>query len=350
MTEEIGREETPQVRPYDFRSPERLTSSTRRSLEPNQGQLAESLSDALSEALAMPCHVRFEKLSEESSEDFLSNGKLATYQLKPVAQRGNVYFQVESPLAQALIDRLMGGPCMPREVDRAPTEIETALLTPLADEVSSSTAQSWNGEGTSIGESTFLTRNLSREIETITGVISSFAVRFGDDALAAAEAEAKKPEDEVPEEAVPEEEEKSADEEKEEGAGEENQEKDAETDTEEAPEDDPTITGRLRLFFNFDELADILGFGKSGTGPAEGDEHLTTDHLAQVTIPLSASYRPTPVAIRDITTLQVGDVLFLDHKPTDEVEIRMGNVISFYGHPGAIEKSIGVRISRSRKV
>lgn len=334
MTEEMGRDHTPQIRPYDFRSPERLTSSTRRSLEPNQGMLAGYLTDALSEALAIPCTVRFEKLAENSSEEFLSNEKIATYSLKPVAHRGDILVQLESPLAQAFVDRLVGGPGEPRAIDRAPTDIEVALLQSLAGDIGSSTARSWNSETAPAGEPAFLSRSLRQELESITGVISSFAVRFGEEVAPLSEEEGE----ETAEEEAP----------GEDAAGEEAEEGEAEGEA--PPEDDSSIAGRMRLFFNFEDLADVLGFGKGASGPGEGDEHITPEHIASVTLPLYVSYQPTPVAIRDIATLQVGDVLFLDHKPSDEVEIRVGKELSFFGHPGAIDNSIGVRISRSRKI
>lgn len=336
MTAERGRgPDSPQVRPYDFRSPERLTSRTRRHLEPNQELLAERIGEALSTLLAVPCSIRFEKLTERSTEAFLGEGHDPSFRLRPAAGRREIFLRVQTRLAQAFIDRLLGGVGDPRDVERPPTDIEAAVLGMVAAEVSGSTARSWNAEPGAAGESTFLTRKGMRGIKSISGLISTFTLRFGEDAPSAEET----PEEEAAE-APPEEAEAEVTE------GETAESADAALE-EEAPGDD-SLAGRFRIFFHYDDLAEILGFGKGDTGPGEGDEHVTTAHLAAVALPLSARYRPTPVAIRDITSLRLGDVLYLDHKPTDEVEVRVGREFAFYGNPGAVDGSIGVRISRSK--
>ena len=45
--------------------------------------------------------------------------------------------------------------------------------------------------------------------------------------------------------------------------------------------------------------------------------------------------------------LQVGDVVQLDRKVTDEVQVAIGDKVVFVGHPGTRNGNVGIRITRA---
>ncbi len=281
------------VRPYDFRSPERLTSATKALLVPAQQKLAEYLTDTLGRELDCPCAVTFDRADERSLDSFLRPEADPVHRLKPVDERGDVFFRIDSALAQAFVDRILGGPGAPREVERPPTDIEAALLGAVAARAAEAVGASWDEE-VGATEPFPLDGSARRDVEPSAGVISSFSITLGD------EGEGGEP-----------------------------------------------ARGTIRFFYDFDDLGDALGFAKAVASENDAPETVTTEHLAKMRLRLTARYRPTPVQIRDLTSLRVGDVLYLDHKLTDEVEIAFDGKTAFYGYPGTVDSSIGVRISRT---
>lgn len=54
----------------------------------------------------------------------------------------------------------------------------------------------------------------------------------------------------------------------------------------------------------------------------------------------------TQITVREFLELQVGDVLRLDRRKNQEIEVFVGNKLKFYGVPGRKEGRIAVKITR----
>jgi flagellar motor switch protein FliM len=109
----------------------------------------------------------------------------------------------------------------------------------------------------------------------------------------------------------------------------------------------------FRLFYSYQAVFCLLGLAEEGAESPEADSEVEADvireRLSRVRLPLSVRFTPTPVQLRDILALRVGDVLYLDRRMDDEVEILIGRSRAFYGHPGALGDTIGVQVSRKRE-
>lgn len=63
-------------------------------------------------------------------------------------------------------------------------------------------------------------------------------------------------------------------------------------------------------------------------------------------VPVKAVLGRTTVTVRDVLELQPGDVLALDTGVNDELEVRVGDLLKFYGIPGVKKNRTAVRITR----
>lgn len=291
MTEFGSQPQSDPVRAYDFRRPERLTASVRDELRADQKALGRELGDCLAEILRAECGFEFEEAQEDSSDGVFEAPRDPVFALALASSDERVLFGIEASLAQAFVDRLLGGGGATREVDRKPTEVEAALLGLAAEKIGDVLARAWGlGEG-KVGRPIFLTAADRSEMPAQGGIASSFSLSIG-------EAE-----------------------------------------------------GRLRFFYPYGALARILGVemredARQG-GQSETGERLTPERIGGMRLGVRAQFPATPIQIRDINSLQVGDVLYLDRKPDDEIEISIGDRVVFFGHPGAAGDVLGVQISRT---
>ncbi len=66
-------------------------------------------------------------------------------------------------------------------------------------------------------------------------------------------------------------------------------------------------------------------------------------------VPVKAVLGRTTVTVRDVLELQPGDVLALDTGVNDELEVRVGDLLKFYGIPGVKKNRVAVRITKAVK-
>ncbi|MCK4546019.1 MAG: FliM/FliN family flagellar motor switch protein [Candidatus Eisenbacteria sp.] len=281
---------SPEVRPYDFRNPERLTTGVRSKLGAHQASLAEILSGRLSEGLRTESTVEFQEIREANAGVFLEPPHDPVFSLTPSSTSGDVLVRMESGLAQAFVELLLGGQGEKREPDREASSIEIALLGWMAGVVQASLGQAWPGGEGRAGEPAYLTSEERAELQGRGGVISSMGLTFGE------------------------------------------------------------TTGVLRFFYGSEQLAGIVGGAlgdvDSGAEAVGGVTKMTAEMIGGVALPVRVQMPPTPVQIQDLTSLEVGDVLYLDRKLDDEIRIIIGERHAFNGYPGTADGVLGVQISK----
>ncbi len=276
------------VRPYDFRQPERLGVEPRERLAAIHTHLARGIARALADHLTMECSVEFTRSSEELPARLLQTPAdfLYSFPLASSPER-SILFRLSGPLGQAIVDRFLGGPGEIREADRFPTVIETTLLGPVAAGVGGSLA---TGGGTAPAPPVPMGPDERTAFPGASGIIASFSVDLGEG------------------------------------------------------------NGVLELFYPYEAVTEVLGISlgdEESTGGGATGEKITDAHIGRVLLPIRVRLVPTPVQIRDVASLREGDVLYLDRKLDDEVEIRVGGCLAFLGHPGAVNGRIGIQVSRS---
>ena len=71
--------------------------------------------------------------------------------------------------------------------------------------------------------------------------------------------------------------------------------------------------------------------------------------VQNTSVPVKAVLGRTTVTVRDVLELQAGDVLALDTGVNDELEVRVGDLLKFYGIPGVKKNRVAVRITKAVK-
>jgi len=68
--------------------------------------------------------------------------------------------------------------------------------------------------------------------------------------------------------------------------------------------------------------------------------------ISKTQIPISVVLGRSHISVDDFINLQYGDVIKLDAKVTDEIDILVGNIKKFKGNPGVFDKNSAVKISK----
>ncbi len=68
--------------------------------------------------------------------------------------------------------------------------------------------------------------------------------------------------------------------------------------------------------------------------------------IAKTQIPISAVLGKSYISVDDFINLQYGDVIKLDTRISDEIDILVGNINKFKGNPGVFERKSAIKITR----
>lgn len=140
-----GIEPGPDVVPFDFRCPEKMSKEHEQSLRMVQGSFARHMAGNLSTFLRSIVRVELQDLQEGSYENLVagmpSPNLMAVCSAPPL--EGKILFIMDPGLSLAFVDRLMGGqgdtPVQVREL----TEIEAVLLRRVLDRILGSLRDAW---------------------------------------------------------------------------------------------------------------------------------------------------------------------------------------------------------------
>jgi len=271
------------ARPYDFRRPVRLGADVHARLATNQDALATALAHALGESLGMSCDIAVREVTEGASDRLFATPYDPVFRLAPLGADGTVFVRIGAQFAQAIVDRVLGGAGAPREVAREPTAIEAALLA-LA-------VADW------------------RPPMSVGGMVPAQAPVFVD----AAERHASEAVDGV------------------------------------CVAFDVTTSGAsdtIEVFYVYAAVQHMLALDGAAADVC-APQPLSWRHLEPILVRLRVLWPPTPIRIRDLRALRVGDVVHLDHKLGDELVVMLGDRVAFRAQPGAVDASFGVCITRN---
>ncbi|GEM_PF-2545839 len=289
----VGNEDGPgEVRPYDFRCPQRVTAALRQQLAADQSRLAVNLAERMSRQLRTECGVAVGEISEDAARVMLERPNVVAFRISASSGAAFAALFMEPTLAQAFVDGLLGGTVAARDIDREPTDIEIAVLALLAEGITEcidKTLPSYLSGGSGC---VYLQPQERADLGERRGIVSSLTVELGE------------------------------------------------------------TRGGIQLFLGHSVLDRILGRSVDGGADAmdetPGDHHVTADTLARVRLSMTAQFPPERLKIGEVASLQVGDVLHLSRKLSDEVEVRVGDRPAFFGHPGTVGDSLGIQIKRVR--
>ncbi len=76
------------------------------------------------------------------------------------------------------------------------------------------------------------------------------------------------------------------------------------------------------------------------------DSELVEENLMRTKVPVVASLGDVEMTLKNISQLQIGDVVRLDQGVNDEVQVSIDNQVKFRGHPGLVGKKKAVKITK----
>ncbi|MBI4610315.1 MAG: flagellar motor switch protein FliM [Candidatus Rokubacteria bacterium] len=283
--------------PYDFRQPSRLSKYELRALHVLHDDFAKRVTASLSGMLRTVVDVELEAVEQiPYAEYVLAIGTPAcafTFNMEPL--NGEAVLEVNSPLAFAMIDRLLGGSGAASGPIREFTEIERAIIERIGLQAVVELQQSWQQVGA------FVMRILNLETNSqflqITSpneviLVASFRLRMGE------------------------------------------------------------VTGGMTIGYPYLLLEPLIPrFGAQpwlSTTKANPDAE-TRDHLVGEILHTPLEVRvvlgQTSVRVRDLLSLAEGSMLALNTGPTIPVMVTVGQLTKFKGKPGVSRHHLAVEIT-----
>jgi flagellar motor switch protein FliM len=94
-----------------------------------------------------------------------------------------------------------------------------------------------------------------------------------------------------------------------------------------------------------DKLSSQQWFASTGRRSDEGAGELVRRHLDRVRVPVALELGHTVLSVSDILQVSVGDVIKLDDKVGDLLDVRVGNSVKFRAVPGTSNGNFAAEIS-----
>lgn len=288
-----------QVRPYDFRHPDKFSKDQLRALEMIHETFARSLSPWMSSYFRIPVKVSLDSVSQLSFDEFTSSLELPSvivvFYMEPPGDRGIMWMSPD--LASALLDRCLGGPGRPGGKPRELTSIEEGVLRGVIVRILDMLAMAWE----QIAPVTLNLSNLAsgpQFAQTTSGTETvgrvNLEITLGDS------------------------------------------------------------SGELKLCFPYPLLQPLIPrlaverwFRKEGDleQSAEMSEALR-ERLALVEVPVVLEVGRATVSVNEFLDLAVGDVIKLDSRYGKELVVRVGGEKKFLASPGVVGRHLAFQVNR----
>jgi len=294
-----GSAETRQVRPYDFRRPDKFSKDQLRVLEMIHETFARSLSPWMSSYFRIPVKVSLESVSQISFDEFTSSLELPSvivvFYMDPPGDRGIVWMSPE--LASAILDRSLGGPGRASGKAREFTSIEEGVLRGVMIRVLDILAMAWD----QMAKATFSLSNLASgpqfaQVTSGTETVGEINLRIalGDS------------------------------------------------------------SGELRLCFPYPLLQPLIPrlaiqrwFTKDGDSEKDAElGEALRERLAFVEVPVVLEVGRATISVSEFLDLAAGDVIKLDSRYGKDLVVRIGGTRKFFARPGVVGRRLAFQVNR----
>lgn len=294
-----GSAETRQVRPYDFRRPDKFSKDQLRVLEMIHETFARSLSPWMSSYFRIPVKVSLESVSQISFDEFTSSLELPSvivvFYMDPPGDRGIVWMSPE--LASAILDRSLGGPGRASGKAREFTSIEEGVLRGVMIRVLDILAMAWD----QMAKATFGLSNLASgpqfaQVTSGTETVGEINLRIalGDS------------------------------------------------------------SGELRLCFPYPLLQPLIPrlaiqrwFTKDGDSEKDAElGEALRERLAFVEVPVVLEVGRATISVSEFLDLAAGDVIKLDSRYGKDLVVRIGGARKFFARPGVVGRRLAFQVNR----
>ncbi|MCR4402735.1 MAG: flagellar motor switch protein FliM [Firmicutes bacterium] len=288
-----------QVRPYDFRRPDKLSKEQLRTIEMIHETFARLLTTWMSTYLRLPVRVTLTSSEQMSFDEFSSSlpipGVIAVFNISP--PDGEAILSLEPLLAFGMLDRVLGGPGQAKGKPRELTDIEQRLMQDLTAKVLDLLTRAWSDVTAFSARLENIVASpqfaqITAETETVGTV--SLQVTLGE------------------------------------------------------------ITGGVTLCYPYPVLQPVLPrlvatrwFKKqTGRGAEASSAEAIRQRLANVQVPVTVELGQATVLVGDFLDLAVGDIIKLDSRRGEDLVVRVGGGAKFVARPGVIGKRLAFQVSR----
>lgn len=274
------------VRVYDFKRPDKFSRDQIRTVEMLHDNIARLASTFLSAQVRSMVSVVVASVDQMTFEEFIgllpNPSYVATVSMDPL--KGNMFMAIDIPVALAMVDRLFGGPGTAPGRVRPLTEIELTIVDKISKGLLSSVRESWASLVAlelkieqSTSNPTFIQNVPSNEMT----VVVRFDVKMG------------------------------------------------------------KVTGALTFCLPFVSIEPILPklsarnwFTVLRREAARTEELTVLERLGSVELELVAMLGKAELTVRDILRLEPGDVIQLESRVNDSIEVKVGGRSKFRAKPG----------------
>lgn len=286
------------VKVYDFASPDKFSKEQLRALELIYTSCARGLTNNLSTIFRSSVEVESEGIAETTYNDFFAllpePASLALLSIRPLV--GRVVLAIDPGLSFAMVDRLLGGPGLVLTKLRDLTEIEKGLLGRVIERIMRAIADSWN-----------TVVHFKAELEMIIGSSLFSQVALPDDRLVLATFNLTL----------------------------------------------GKLSGKLHFGVPVTALDPVLSklsaqqwFSAGRPANTEETTEAIRKSINKARLSLSVELGRAQVTTRDLLDLQVGDIICLEQRVNDDLDIRVDTQIKFRGQPGQVGRHLGVRVTQ----
>jgi flagellar motor switch protein FliM len=290
--------EEPRVKSYDFARPDKFSKEQIRTLEMIYTSCARGLATQLSAVLRSHSEVELAEIKETSYQDLFDTidgpASIALMGISPLVGRGLLV--IDTRICFALIDRMLGGTGTVIGEIRELTEIEKGLIGRIIERISKCVSDAW---GTLVV--------LKPELEMIVGSALFSQIAIPDDRMVVATFSGQF----------------------------------------------GSVGGKLHFCIPVTALDPVLSklsaqqwFSGGRQTSNEIFQDAIKHSLDGTGLDIIVQLGKAGITIRDLMDLQVGDLLCLDHKAGEELDVLVGTEVKFRGQPGQIGRRRGVKLTK----
>lgn len=293
--------EEKKVRKYDFRNPQKIAKDQLRTLEIIHDNFGRLLQTFLSGHLRAPVKVNILTVDQYAFSEFsnaISNPSfLSIVKLEPLP--GEIVTEISPRIAFAAIDRLLGGDGEKMDEIRIFTEIELIILEKIMQKVLNLASKAW--------EDVIPLKPTLEKIETnsqFTQIISpteTIALVTMNISIGSVEGMIN------------------------------------------------ICIPHLTLEPIQSKLSTKMWFANTKSNIRKDEIQVMEKRLKNVPVQMSAKLGFSELTVKELLDLQIGDVIKLDNKKNDEIEVTVKSKTKFYGIPGTSNKKLSVKITRIKK-
>lgn len=286
------------VKLYDFRRPDKFSKDHLRALRIINGSFARLLSSSLTSYLRTAVQVKPATVEQVTYDEYIRSlsSPTVTYVVGVAPLPGQAVVEMNLPVAQAVLDRLLGGSGIPSARPREMTEIELALLQKVGVLLLTGLREAWANVvrlQPTIQEPVLTPEFVHVTLPGETTVSMRFEISLS------------------------------------------------------------STTGSLSICIPHPVLQPVLEALTSQVWVTSGarlddeeDRHGAEEQLTQVDLPVTALLGRAQISMRELLALNEGTILKLDTAANGALPVKVGEHVKFHGRPGVNGKNIAIKIER----